>query len=45
MKRKMYLLQRISDKKGNPYGWRKGEMVWADSPCKGWRIVKIVYVD
>ena len=43
MKTKMYLLQRISDSKG-PYGYRSGETIWADSPCKGWKIIKVVYV-
>lgn len=44
MERKMYLLERIHDSK-TTYGWKSGERIWADSPCKGWRIVKVVYVD
>lgn len=44
MKRKMYLLERIQDSK-TTYGWKSGERIWADSPCKGWRVVKVVYAD
>ena len=42
MKRKMYLLERIHDSK-TTYGWKSGERIWADSPCKGWRVVKVAY--
>ena len=44
MKRKMYLLERIHDSK-TTYGWKSGERIWADSPCKGWRVVKVAYID
>lgn len=44
MKRKMYLLEAIHDAK-DPYGWRSGQRIWADSPCKGWRIIQVIYVD
>lgn len=32
----MYLLERIKDS----YDWPKGARIWAEHPCKGWRIVK-----
>lgn len=37
MKRKyMYLLERIRD----GIDWKKGDTIWADSPCTGWRVIK-----
>lgn len=44
MKRRIYLLERISDAKG-PYGWRKGERIWADAPSAGWRIIAIQWTE
>ena len=38
MKKYMYLLERIK----GCYDWPEGCRIWADSPCKGWRIVKKV---
>lgn len=37
-KRYMYLLERIAD----GTDWKKGERIWANSPCKGWRVIKKV---
>lgn len=34
-KRYMYKLQRIRDS----YDWPKGCIIWADTPCTGWRII------
>ena len=31
----MYLLERIRDGRD----WKKGDRIWANSPCTGWRIV------
>ena len=39
-KKYMYLLERIRD----GTDWRKGERIWADSPCTGWRIIKRIRV-
>ena len=36
----MYLLERIKDGRD----WKKGERIWTDSPCTGWRVVKKVKV-
>lgn len=36
----MYLLERIKD--GND--WKAGMRIWADNPCKGWRIIEKVRV-
>lgn len=35
-KKYMYLLERIRD--GATY--RKGERIWADSHCTGWRVIE-----
>ena len=32
----MYLLERIKDS----IDWPKGIQIWAEHPCKGWRIVE-----
>lgn len=41
MKRRyMYLLKKIKD--GTTY--KKGEKVWADSPCKGWHVIRKIEV-
>ena len=34
----MYLLERIKDSND----WKAGMRIWADRPCKGWRIIKKV---
>lgn len=31
----IYLLERIRDGRD----WKKGTQIWADMPCKGWRII------
>ena len=31
----IYLLERIR----NGRDWEKGMRIWADQPCKGWRII------
>ena len=31
----MYLLERIRD----GVDWEKGDRIWANSPCTGWRVV------
>lgn len=36
MKKYMYLLEKIKD--GTT--WPAGMRIWADAPCKGWRIVR-----
>lgn len=36
----MYLLERIRDGRD----WKKGERIWADSPCAGWRVVEKIKV-
>ena len=35
-KRTVYLLERIRD----GIDWRKGERIWANSPCVGWRVIQ-----
>lgn len=40
MGKSMYLLERIK----NGSDWEKGMRIWADSPCKGWRIVKKIKI-
>ena len=32
----MYLLERIYDSRD----WPAGCLIWADSPCVGWRVIK-----
>ena len=34
-KRYVYLLQRIRGSRD----WPEGCTIWADSPCKGWRVI------
>lgn len=36
----IYLLERIR----NGRDWKKGDRIWANQPCKGWRIIKKVKV-
>ena len=36
MKKYRYLLERIKDGRD----WKKGDRIWADSPCTGWRVMK-----
>lgn len=31
-----YLLERIKD----GVDWKKGEKIWAESPCSGWRVIE-----
>lgn len=31
-----YLLERIRDGRD----WKKGDRIWAEAPCTGWRIVR-----
>lgn len=31
-----YLLERIKD----GVDWKKGERIWAESPCAGWRVIE-----
>ena len=37
-KRKMYLLERIKD----GTDWKKGDRIWADARCSGWRVIRII---
>lgn len=32
----IYLLERMRDSTD----WKKGMRIWADQPCKGWRIIR-----
>lgn len=36
MKKYIYLIEKIKD--GTDY--KKGDRIWADMPCKGWRIIR-----
>ena len=38
MKKYKYLLEKIKD----GTDWKKGDRIWADSQCTGWRIIKRV---
>lgn len=35
-----YLLERINESRD----WPKGSLIWAFSPCPGWRVIKKVEV-
>lgn len=37
-KRKMYLLERIKD----GTDWKKGDRIWTDARCSGWRVIRII---
>lgn len=36
----MYLLERIRDGRD----WKKGERIWAESPCTGWRVIERIEI-
>lgn len=38
---KIYRLERIKD----GIDWKKGDLIWAYQPCKGWRVISIVEID
>ena len=41
MQRYIYLLERINDGRD----WKKGDRIYADMPCKGWRIIEKILVN
>ena len=41
MERYVYLIQKIKD--GSD--WPKGCTIWADQPCKGWRVLRKMRVE
>lgn len=40
MKRYIYLIERIKDGQD----WKKGDRIWAEHPCQGWRIINKVRI-